>query len=57
MKTAVVSAINGDADVPLCKALGHQGVTATDIAVVALCGRGMIDAAAAGQAPLGACEA
>ncbi|MCC2100442.1 MAG: transporter substrate-binding protein, partial [Hyphomicrobiales bacterium] len=34
-KTAVVSTINGDANVPFYKALGNQGIKATDIPVVA----------------------
>ena len=34
-RTAVVSTINGDANVPFYKELGNQGVTATDIPVVA----------------------
>ena len=34
-KTAVVSTINGDANVPFYKELGNQGVEATDIPVVA----------------------
>jgi urea transport system substrate-binding protein len=34
-KTAVVSTINGDANVPFYKELGNQGVRATDIPVVA----------------------
>ncbi|HMO29999.1 urea ABC transporter substrate-binding protein [Enterovirga sp.] len=34
-KTAVVSTINGDANVPFYKELGNQGVKATDIPVVA----------------------
>jgi len=34
-KTAVVSTVNGDANVPFYKELGNQGVTATDIPVVA----------------------
>ncbi len=34
-KTAVVSTINGDANVPFYKELGNQGVNATDIPVVA----------------------
>src|SRR6202789_3926499 len=34
-KTAVVSTINGDANVPFYKELGHQGIKATDIPVVA----------------------
>src|SRR6201746_560285 len=34
-KTAVVSSINGDANVPFYKELGNQGVKATDIPVVA----------------------
>jgi len=34
-KTAVVSTINGDANVPFYKELGNQGVSATDIPVVA----------------------
>ncbi len=34
-KTAVVSTINGDANVPFYKELGHQGVSAEDIPVVA----------------------
>src|SRR5262245_42873480 len=34
-KTAVVSTINGDANVPFYKDLGNQGVKATDIPVVA----------------------
>ncbi len=34
-KTAVVSTINGDANVPFYKELGSQGVAATDIPVVA----------------------
>jgi urea transport system substrate-binding protein len=35
MKTAVVSTINGDANVPFYKELGNQGVKAEDIPVVA----------------------
>src|SRR5260221_972926 len=35
-KTAVVSTINGDANVPFYKELGNQGVKATDIPSVAL---------------------
>ncbi|MEM1435794.1 MAG: urea ABC transporter substrate-binding protein [Pseudomonadota bacterium] len=34
-KTAVVSTINGDANVPFYKELGNQGVSATDIPVIA----------------------
>src|SRR3954467_13497286 len=34
-KTAVVSTINGDANVPFCPDLGNQGVAAKDIPVVA----------------------
>jgi len=34
-KTAVVSTINGDANVPFYKELGNQGIAATDIPVVA----------------------
>jgi urea transport system substrate-binding protein len=34
-KTAVVSTINGDANVPFYKELGNQGITAEDIPVVA----------------------
>src|SRR5258708_32027744 len=34
-KTAVVSTINGDANVPFYKELGNQGVKAKDIPVVA----------------------
>ena len=34
-KTAVVSTINGDANVPFYKELGNQGITAKDIPVVA----------------------
>src|SRR4026209_950681 len=34
-KTAIVSTINGDANVPFYKELGNQGVKATDIPVVA----------------------
>ena len=34
-KTAVVSTINGDANVPFYKELGNQGVKATDIPVIA----------------------
>src|SRR5947209_5272920 len=34
-KTAVVSTINGDANVPFYKELGNQGIKATDITVVA----------------------
>jgi len=34
-KTAVVSTINGDANVPFYKELGNQGIRATDIPVVA----------------------
>src|SRR5947208_15105429 len=34
-KTAVVSTINGDANVPFYKELGNQGVKATEIPVVA----------------------
>ena len=35
MKTAVVSTINGDANVPFYKELGNQGIAAEDIPVVA----------------------
>jgi len=35
MKTAVVSTINGDANVPFYKELGNQGVSAEDIPVIA----------------------
>ena len=35
MKTAVVSTINGDANVPFYKELGNQGVSAADIPVMA----------------------
>lgn len=35
LKTAVISTINGDADVPFYKELGNQGVKASDIPVVA----------------------
>jgi urea transport system substrate-binding protein len=35
MKTAVVSTINGDANVPFYKELGNQGISAEDIPVVA----------------------
>src|SRR5215212_1605947 len=35
-KTAVVSTINGDANVPFYKELGNQGIKATDIPVIAL---------------------
>ncbi|HEV2302323.1 MAG TPA: urea ABC transporter substrate-binding protein, partial [Stellaceae bacterium] len=35
-KTAVVSTINGDANVPFYKELGNQGIKATDIPVVAV---------------------
>ncbi|MBY0360367.1 MAG: urea ABC transporter substrate-binding protein [Phreatobacter sp.] len=35
VKTAVVSTVNGDANVPFYKELGNQGVKATDIPVVA----------------------
>ena len=38
-KTAVVSTINGDANVPFYKELGNQGVKATDIPVGRLLGR------------------
>ena len=38
-KTAVVSTINGDANVPFYKELGNQGVKATDIPVRRLLGR------------------
>ncbi len=38
-KTAVVSTINGDANVPFYKELGNQGVKATDIPVGGLLGR------------------
>ncbi len=38
-KTAVVSTINGDANVPFYKELGNRGVKAKDIPVVALLGR------------------
>ena len=38
MKTAVVSTINGDANVPFYKELGNQGVSAEDIPVVAFSG-------------------
>jgi ABC-type branched-subunit amino acid transport system substrate-binding protein len=34
-KTAVVSTINGDANIPLYKELGNQGVKASDIPVIA----------------------
>ena len=34
-KTAVVSTINGDANVPFYKELGNQGIKATDIPVMA----------------------
>ena len=34
-KTAVVSTVNGDANVPFYKELGNQGIKATDIPVVA----------------------
>src|SRR5438045_8657880 len=34
-KTAVVSTINGDANVPFYKELGNQGIAAKDIPVVA----------------------
>ncbi len=34
-KTAVVSTINGDANVPFYKELGNQGISATDIPVMA----------------------
>ncbi len=34
-KTAVVSTINGDANVPFYKELGNQGISAEDILVVA----------------------
>src|SRR6187455_1102039 len=34
-KTAVVSTINGDANVPFYKELGNQGIKATDVPVVA----------------------
>lgn len=34
-KTAVVSTINGDANVPFYEELGNQGIKATDIPVVA----------------------
>lgn len=34
-KTAVVSTINGDANVPFYKELGNQGISAEDIPVVA----------------------
>ncbi len=34
-KTAVVSTINGDANVPFYKELGNQGISATDIPVIA----------------------
>jgi len=34
-KTAVISTINGDANVPFYKELGNQGVSATDIPVIA----------------------
>jgi len=37
-KTAVVSTINGDANVPFYKELGNQGIKATDIPVVAFSG-------------------
>ncbi len=56
-KTAVVSTINGDANVPFYKELGNQGVKATDIPVVAfsvgeeeLAG---LDTKAIGRAPRG----
>jgi urea transport system substrate-binding protein len=35
MKTAVVSTINGDANVPFYKELGNQGVSSSDIPVIA----------------------
>jgi urea transport system substrate-binding protein len=35
-KTAIVSSINGDANVPFYKELGHQGIKASDIPVLAL---------------------
>src|SRR6476661_7911298 len=35
-KTAVVSTINGDANVPFYKELGNQGIKATDVPVVAV---------------------
>jgi urea transport system substrate-binding protein len=35
VKTAVVSTINGDANVPFYKELGNQGISATDIPVIA----------------------
>lgn len=35
MKTAVVSTINGDANIPFYKELGNQGISAEDIPVVA----------------------
>jgi len=35
VKTAVVSTVNGDANVPFYKELGNQGIKATDIPVVA----------------------
>ena len=35
MKTAVVSTINGDANVPFYKELGNQGISAEDIPVIA----------------------
>ncbi len=38
-KTAVVSTVNGDANVPFYKELGNQGVKATDIPVGGLLGR------------------
>src|SRR5690554_1553146 len=34
-KTAVISTINGDANVPFYKELGNQGISATDIPVIA----------------------
>src|SRR3569833_23083 len=37
-KTAVVSTINGDSNVPFYKELGNQGVKATDVPVVAFSG-------------------
>ena len=39
-KTAVVSTINGDSNVPFYKELGNQGLKATDVPVVALGRRG-----------------
>ena len=36
-KTAVVSTINGDSNVPFYKELGNQGLKATDVPVVAFC--------------------